>query len=107
MHRGPYAGRGRSWCAFVLKDGTRTFQVKMRGGRVGKTPPKRLWLKDQKSQAVLLKQTRPKSMGSPGAFGFQVETNWIFPNRQFRDKVHGRILRLSPDPQGKRLFKLK
>jgi len=67
----------------VLKDGTRTFPVKMRGGRVGKTPPERLWLKDRRSQAVLLKQTRPKSIGFPWAFSFQVETNRIFASRLF------------------------
>ncbi len=59
----------------MLKDGTHTFPVKMLGGRVGKTPPKHLRLKDQKSQAALLKQTRPKPIGFPGAFGVQVKTN--------------------------------
>jgi hypothetical protein len=77
MHRGSYPGRGRSWCAFVLEDGTHNFPVKMRGGRVGKTPPKRLWLKDRKSQAVLLKQTRPKSIVSFCSSCFEVSRVFV------------------------------
>ena len=56
----------------MLKDGTRPLQVKMRGGCIGKSPPKQLWLKDRKSQAVLLKQTRPKSIVSFCSSCFEV-----------------------------------
>jgi len=45
--------------------------------------PERLWLKGRKSQASLLKQMCPKSIGFPGAFGFQVEMHRIFENLIF------------------------